>query len=84
MGKRELKLHTVLWTCNLQLMVWFGKDIQCLKYWKIRNNEKQEDSGSMPNSLSAGMFLERSAVLHPIIVPVCVVYICRIFLQKGK
>ena len=51
-------------------MVWFAKDIPCLKYCKIRNYEKQEDSGSMPDSLSAGMCLERSAVLHPIIVPV--------------
>lgn len=60
-------------------MVWFAKDIPCLKYCKIRNYEKQEDSGSMPDSLSAGMCLERSAVLHPIIVPVCVVYIGRVF-----
>ena len=83
MGKSESYTRS-LWTCNLQLMVWFGKDIQCLKYCKIRNYEKQEDSGSMPNSLSAGMFLARSAVLHSVIVPVCVVFIGRIFLQNGK
>lgn len=64
-------IHSPRRLCNLPLMVWFGRTHRACGIARSRITERQKDSGSMPDSLSAGEFLKGSTALHDVVLVWC-------------